>query len=446
MKIFRNFTMPLIFALSILSGIGLSNPAHAFSVEKVVSPGGITAWLVRDTANPIITMNFTFRGGSALDPVGKEGLAGLASSVIDEGAGDFDSKTFQQTLEDLAIKLRFNASRDTFGGRLQTLVKNRDTAFNLLHLALTQPRFDSEPVERIRAQMLVGLKRDKEDPHAIAGRKLFETLFPDHPYGRPSDGTIDTVSAITTDDLKGFMKNRIGRDNLIVGVVGDISGNDLAAMLDKTFGDLPEKSAPWKLPEIDPAKPGRTIVIDKAIPQSAILFAEQGLKRDDPDYYAAYVMNHIFGAGSFTSRLYEEVREKRGLVYSVGTSLYPFDASALLFGSAGTANARVGETLQVLKTEWQKIAEQGVTKKELEDARTYLTGSFALRFSSSGRIASILVGMQLSNLGIDYLKRRNDIINAVTLKDVNRVAAKLLKFNNLVTVVVGQPKGVSNSN
>jgi zinc protease len=316
----------------------------------------------------------------------------------------------------------------------------------LLRLALTQPRFDREPVERIRQQILIGLKRDEESPHAIAAKRLFETLFPDHPYGRPPDGTAVSVSSITVDDLKAFMKRRIGLDNLIIGVVGDISKKDMATTLDKTFGSLPEKSAPWKLTDTRPVAKGQTIVIDKAVPQSAILFAEQGLKRNDPDYYTAFVMNHIFGAGSFTSRLYQEVREKRGLVYSVGTSLYPFDASALIFGSAGTANKRVGETLAVLKEEWEKMATNGVTEKELNNAKTYLTGSFPLRFSSSGRIASILVGMQLSDLGIDYLDKRNAIINAVTLKDIHRVAAKLLKFNNLVTVIVGQPDGISSTN
>jgi len=440
---FAHISVLLVIAIIVVVG---TRPALAFRVESVVSPGGITAWLVRDTTNPIITMNFAFRGGSALDPTGKEGLANLAASLIDEGAGEIDSKAFQRTLDDKAISLRFNASMDSFGGYVQTLVKNRDTAFNLLHLALTRPRFDAEPLERVRSQILVGLKQDKEDPHALASRKIFSTLYPGHPYGRPSDGTIDAIQGLTVADLKGFMSRRIGRDNLIIGVVGDITREDLATLLDQTFGDLAAKSAAWALPDIAPTTPGRIIVVNKDVPQSAIMFAERGLKRKDPDYYIAFVMNHIFGSGSFTSRLYSEVREKRGLVYSIGTSLYPFDASALIFGSAGTANARVQETLDVVKAEWRKMAKEGITEQELADAKTYLTGSFPLRFSSSGRIASILVGMQLSDLGIDYLNRRNAIINAVTRQDVNRVAAKLLKYNNLVTVIVGRPKGVVSTN
>jgi len=439
-------TAPALFVLALLfTGLVTTKFAMAVEVQSLTSPGGLTAWLVRDTNNPIITVNFSFRGGSALDPVGKEGLANLTSSVIDEGAGDLDSMTFQQTLNDLAIRLNFNSSRDTFGGRLQTLVKNKETAFRLLRLALTKPRFDKEPVERIRAQIRVGLKQELEDPHSIAGKKMFETLYPDHPYGRPSDGTIESLDAVTVDDMKKFMATRIGRDNLIIGVVGDIDKVELAKVLDATFGSLPATTTPWKLADVKPTQPGRTIVIKKPNPQSAILFAQEGLARSDPDYYTAYVMNHIFGAGSFTSRLYSEVREKRGLVYSVGTSLHPMDASALIFGSAGTANARVQETLDVLAVEWEKMAKDGATEKELEDAKTFLTGSFPLRFSSSGRIASMLVGIQLAELGIDYLKRRNGLINAVTREDINRIAAKLLKQKNLVTVIVGQPESVTSS-
>lgn len=446
MRLFRKIIPVAFVAVLLIAGSTMTKPAMAIEVQSVTSPGGITAWLVHDPTNPIITMNFSFRGGSALDPVGKEGLANLTSSLIDEGAGDLDSTVFQQTLEDLAIRLRFNSSRDSFGGRLQTLVKTKETALRLLRLALTRPRFDAEPVERIRAQIRVGLKQDLEDPHAIAGKKLFETLYPDHPYGRPSEGTIESLDAITIADMKAFMSTRIGLDNLIIGVVGDIDRSELGTVLDTTFGDLPAKSTPWKLANVKPARQGRTFVIQKPNPQSAILFAGEGLLRNDPDYYTAFVMNHIFGAGSFTSRLYSEVREKRGLVYSVSTSLYPLDASALIFGNAGTANARVRETLDVLGAEWEKMADHGVSEKELEDAKTFLTGSFPLRFSSSGRIASMLVGIQLADLGIDYLKRRNKLINAVTREDINRVAAKLLKRKNLITVIVGQPEGVTSSN
>jgi len=421
----------------------LARPAAAIEVQRVTSPGGLEAWLVEDHTNPIISVQFAFRGGAGLDPKGKEGLANLAASTMDEGAGELDSQAFQQTLEDKAIRLRFDTGLDTFGGRLQTLVKHRDEAFRLLQLALTRPRFDAEPLERIRMQILVGLKRDEENPRSLAGKALREALFDGHPYGRPVDGTPASVKAVGAEDLRAFVKRRMARDNLVVGVVGDITPEQLAGLLDRTFGDLPEKAAPWKLNERVPLTDGRTIVVDKNVPQSAILFADRGLKREDPDFYSAYVMNYVLGGGGFTSRLYGEVREKRGLAYSVYTGLSPRDAAAITMGGAGTANARVGETLKVVRHEWARMAEAGVTEKELADAKTYLTGAFPLRFSASGRIARILVGMQLDELGIDYLDKRNGFITAVTRADIARVAKKLLDPKRLVTVVVGRPEGVA---
>ena len=414
-------------------------------IQRVVSPGGIKAWLVNDASIPIISMRFAFRGGASLDPVGKEGLAEMTSALIDEGAGDLNSETFQRRLQDLSITLRFSAGRDTFSGNLTTLTKNRKQAFDLLHLALTSPRFDAEPVSRIRSQLLSGLRSDLADPGTIAGRTLSKMLFPGHPYGRPVEGSVKSIKAITATDLKGFTARRLAQDNLYIGVVGDISAEELAKKLDKIFGSLPKKAAPYVVADVVAKADGRTRVVDMAVPQSSIVFAQKGLKRNDPDFFTAYVLNHILGSGGLTSRLYDQIREKRGLAYSIGSYLYPMQHSALIYGSGGTANKRVGETIAVLKTEWRKMAEHGVTKTELADAKTYLTGSYPLRFTSSGNIASILVAVQVEKLGIDYLEKRNSLIEAVSLKQVNRLAKKLLDANSLTIVVVGQPKGVKST-
>jgi zinc protease len=417
-------------------------PAKATQIERVVSPGGIEAWLVEDHLNPIVSMHLAFRGGSALDPKGKEGLANMVSTLLDEGAGDLDSKAFQQTLEDNSITLRFSAARDSFGARVQVLTEYRDLAFDLLRQAMTKPRFDAEPVSRLRAQLLANLRHESEDADAIAGKTLMKALYPDHPYGRPTGGTPDSVAAIQVADMRAFVRERLALDTLAIGVVGDITAKELAPLLDKTFGALPAKAAPWKVAEVAPKVAGRTIVIEKPLKQSNILFADRGLMRKDPDFYAAYVMNHILGGGGFTSRLYTEVREKRGLAYSVYTYLHPMDRSAIYAGGAGTANARVAETLKVVSDEWAKLAKDGVTEAELTAAKQYLTGSFPLRFTATERIASILVGMQTEDLGIDYLDKRNSYIEAVSLDDIRRVARKLLHPDDLTVVVVGQPKDV----
>ena len=432
------------FLRPILTGVLLiaAGPALAINVERVKTPGGLQAWLVQDNSNPIVTMRFAFRGGAALDPKGKVGLANLVASTMDEGAGSLDSQSFQKTLEDKAIRIRFDAGLDNFGGQLQTLVRNQDKAFDLLRLALNAPRFDTEPVERIRSQILVGLKQDEESPHSIAGKAMREALYGGHPYGRPAEGIPDSVKAITADDLHAFVSQRLTRDTLVIGVVGDITPAKLAELLDATFGTLPAQGTDWRLPKIRANTDGRTIVINKDVPQSAILFADQGLLRDDPDFYAAYVMNHVLGGGGFTSRLYGEVREKRGLAYSISSGLNPRRASATTVGAAGTANARVHETLNVVKAEWHRMAENGVTNDELKDAKTYLTGAYPLQFTGSMRIARMLVGIQLAELGIDYVKSRNAFINAVSRDDIARVAKKLLDANRLVTVVVGRPEGL----
>lgn len=435
----------LLAASVLAAAVLISVPARAVSIERVVSAGGIEAWLVRDHVNPIISMRFAFRGGAGLDPENLGGLANMAASLLDEGGGDLDSQAFQRKLEDLVITLRFRAGRDSITGRLVTLTENRDTAFNLLFLALTKPRFDSEPVTRIRAQILAGIRQDTENPGAIARQTLFKTLFPSHPYGRPTDGLMDDVGAITRADLKAFTAERLAKDNLIIGVVGDIKAETLAALLDSTFGGLPDKAKPWALAEVEPEGAGRTLVVNKSVPQSSIVFAEKGLKRDHPDFYAAYVMNYVFGGGGFTSRLYNAIREERGLAYSVYSGLQPLDHAGLIFGAAATANANVAETIGLVRREWTRMADLGMTEKELADAKTYLTGSYPLRFTSSGSVAAMLVGIQMDNLGIDYMDRRNGLIEAVSLADVNRTAKNLLRADNLTVVIVGNPEGVKSS-
>ncbi len=427
----------LVFILGLWGG-----PAHAVEVQRVKTGLGFSALLVEDHSNPIIAFRFAFHGGSALDPETRVGLANLVSGLLDEGAGDLDSQAFQERLEDASIRLSFSAGFDTFGGSLTTLSENRDEAFALLKLALTSPRFDAEPVERIRGQILSGIAQSSENPNTIAHQALYKSMFADHPYGRPSKGNRETVEAITSTDLQGFVARRLARNNLHIGVTGDITAAELKTVLGTIFGDLPAKATPWKLPPATVHSSGGEQVINKPVPQSAIVFAQPGLLRDDPDFYAAYVMNYTLGGGGFISRLYREVREKRGLAYSVYSYLTPMDSAALYIGGAGTANESVSQTLAVVRQQWALMAEQGITAEELENAKTYLTGSYPLRFSSNGMIAGMLLGVDLEGLGADFFDRRNGLIEAVTQDDVNRVAGKLLDAERLTFIIVGQPEGL----
>jgi zinc protease len=413
--------------------------AHAAAkVEHVVSPGGIEAYLIYEPAIPFMSLSLRFKGGTIADPEGKEGLAYLVSGLLDEGAGELDSQAFRTELEDLAISLSFDAGRDDFTGSLKTLTEHRDRAFELLRLAMMEPRFDEEPVDRIRSQIQSSLRRKVEDPDYVASRTWFETAFAGHAYARPTEGTVESLDAIEKADLEGFVGRRLARDNLLIGVAGDVSAEELGALLDHAFGNLPATSTPVDVPTVEPGGTG-TLLVEKDVPQSQVLFGQVGLDRHDPDFYTAYVANHILGGGGFTSRLTSEIREDRGLAYSVYSYLYPMDHAPTWIGGLGTSNASVREAIELVKTEIGRMAAGEVEQPELEDAKTYLTGSFPLRLTSHDRIARLLVSIQADDLGIDYLDKRNGYIEAVTLDDVKRVAARLYHPDNLFTVVVGDP-------
>lgn len=428
----------------VLMAVILAVPAHAASkVQRVVSPGGIEAWLIEDHSVPVIALNLALRGGAELDPVGQEGLARMTMGLLDEGAGDLDSEAFHARVENLAISLSFSAGLDTLNGSMKTLTEQRDTAFSLLGLALTKPRFDPPAVERVRDQILASLARDAEDPGTIAQRRWFAAAFPDHPYGRGSRGKPETVKAITIDDLKRFVGARFSRDRLIIAVAGDINARDLAPLLDRTFGGLPKDGGgPQLVADAHPTT-GRVVVVEKDVPQSMIVFGEAGISREDPDFYAAFVVNHVLGAGGFSARLTKEVRVARGLAYGIGTSLLDLRHAPIWLGSTATRNDATSKTIDVIREVWGKLAREGVSAAELEDAKTYLTGSFPLQFTSTDSLADILLTMQVDNLGIDYLDRRNDYINKVTLDQANAVAKRLLDPDALSWSVVGEPQGVT---
>lgn len=432
------------FAAVLLVGLLFAPVASAaIKIERVVSPGGITAWLVRDRLNPIVSMTVLVRyAGSARDPRGKEGLARFAGSLLDEGAGKLGSQAFARRLEDLSISLGFSARTDHMTITLRTLRRNREAAFGLLRMALTAPRFDDQPVARVRAQILTKLSRMAANPGSIASRLWWRTAYPGHGYGRPSDGTKASLKTITKADLRGYVKSRIARNALVIGVTGDISAAELKALLDKTFAGLPAKSAPAPIAFVWPATKGTVTVLRRPFPQSRILFGQRGLKRKDRDYYAAVVMMHILGGGSFSSRLYQEVREKRGLAYSVGSYLLPMDASALIMGSVATRNSKAKETVAQIRAQWSLMASKGVSAQELKEAKLFLTGSYPLRFTSTARIAGMLAWLQMLDLGIDYFERRNAIIEKISLADIQRAARRLLKIDSLFFIVVGEPAGL----
>jgi zinc protease len=415
----------------------ISTPSHAAAkIQHLVSPGGIEAWFVQDATVPLVAMEFAMDGGAAQDPNGKAGTGNMVADLIDEGSGELDSRAFHEHLDRRAIELSFSVTRDYFRGSLRMLKDNKDEAFDLLRMSLTSPHFDSVDVERIRTQLISGLKRETTNPGSLASRKFLEIAYGDHPYGRPSGGTLESVPNVTIADLKDYVGRVLTKEHLKISVVGDIDAASLGALLDRTFGTLPAKSQLVPVPDVVAGKPPQREFIALEVPQTVVTFGGPGIRRNAPNFMAAYVVNHILGGGS-GSRLYREVREKRGLAYSISDSLVWMNHSALFVGSTGTRADRAGETVEALTREIERMAKDGPTEQELDEAKSYLKGSRLLSLDTSAKLASAMLQYQLDHLSIDYLERRNALVDAVTIADAKQ-AARQLWGDGLLTVIVGR--------
>lgn len=420
----------------------LAVPAQAIEIQEVTSPGGIKVWLVEDHSIPFVALDFEFKGGASLDAPDKRGAINLMTGLLEEGAGKYDSTAFAQEAEKLGASASFDVSDDTLSISARTLTENTDEAADLLALALTQPRFDEEAINRVRAQVQAIIKAEATDPQSIAAKEMAKQAWGDHPYATSVNGTAESVAKLGRKDLVAAKNRVLARDRVVVGAAGDITPEELGKLVDKVLGGLPAKgTAP--LPEgAELQLTGGVTVIDWNSPQTVVSFAGPGLPLDDPDYFAAYVANHILGGGGFSSRLMEEIREKRGLTYGIGTGLATGLYGQTWQGGMASSNGAVAEGIDLIRQEWDRMAKDGVTEKELTDAKTYLTGEYPLRFDGNGDIASILAGMQLAGFPIDYPNTRNAKVEAVTAENVQDVAKRLLDSGDLRFVLVGQPEGL----
>ncbi len=429
----------------LLLALAAALPARAaVEVQEVTSPGGIRAWLVEERSIPFTALEIRFRGGSALDAPGKRGAINLMVGLLEEGAGDMDARAFAEAREALAASFSYRAYDDAVAISARFLTENRNEAVALLKTSLTDPAFAPEALERVRGQVLAGIRASRTDPAAIAGQTFDRLAWGDHPYGSPGDGTEESVQALTREDMFEAWRRVFGRDRVYVAAVGDISAEELGALLDELLGELPAEAAP--MPErAEYLLTGGVTVVPFDTPQAVALFGHRGIRRDDPDYIPAYILNEVFGGSGLESRLMGELREKRGLTYGVGTFLMPMEFGELIMGQVRSENSRIAESVEVIREQWAKVAAEGITEQELEDAKTYLTGAYPLRFDGNAPIARILVGMQMIGLPKDYIKTRNDQVRAVTLEKINEVARRLYRPEELRFVVVGRPEGLEST-
>ncbi|WP_082029499.1 pitrilysin family protein [Tateyamaria sp. ANG-S1] len=433
----------LFAALTIALFVSL--PARAdVEITEVTSPGGITAWLVQEPSIPFMALELRFRGGASLDAPGKRGATNLMTGLLEEGAADLDARAFARELEALAASFDYDVGDDSLAVSARFLTENRDKAVELLRTSILEPTFEQEALDRVRAQVLTGLRADSTDPDEIARAAFDKMAYGDHPYGSNYRGTIESVEALTREDMLDAHAAVFAKDRLYVGAVGDITPEELGPLLDDLLGALPEEGAPQPGPA-EILIQGGTTVVPFDTPQSVAIFGQPGIDQDHPDFFAARVLNQVLGAGGFESRLMTEVRQRRGLTYGVYSFLVPQDHAATIQGQVASSNETVAEAVSVIRDEWARAAADGVTEEELEAAKLYVTGAYPLRFNGNGPIARIMVGMQMLGLPIDYIATRNDKVEAVTMEDVQRVAAELLDPEGLHFVVVGQPEGLEST-
>ena len=433
------FLRPLALAAALTAPVAAQ---AAIEIQEVTSPGGITAWLVEEHSIPFVALDIRVKGGANLDRPGKRGAVNLMMATLEEGAGDRDAQAFAEAAETLGAGFGFEAYNDSVSITASMLTETRDESVALLRDAIMAPRFEDDAVARVRDQVLAVIQQDANDPEEIASATFSALAFPDHPYGSPLEGTPETVAALTPEDLRQAHGDVLSLDRIRVGVTGDITPEELGALLDDLLGDLPAEGPP--LPEMaDYALGGGVTVTDYPSPQSVVLFGHESIARDDPDFFPAFVLNHVLGGGGFGSILMEEVRERRGLTYGIGTYLVPRDFAAQHLGQFSSSNDKTAEAVAIVRDEWATLAAEGFDPEAIEKAKTFLTGAYPLRFDGNANIAGILAGMQVQGLPIDYVTERNAYVEAVTPEEVNRVAARILAPEALHFVVVGQPEGLA---
>lgn len=394
-------------------------------------------WLVEDHRLPIINIEFAFIGGASLD-VDQHGLAYLMSALLDEGAGDLDDQAFHKALDETATHLHFSTTRDIINGSLKMLTKHKERAADLLHMAMFAPRFADEATERVKAQIVASIRSASSNPSEIAAKKLMKLCFGEHVYGNLVKGSEQTIAAITQADLQRAASQNFNAAHPYLVIVGDVNEQQAEALVSRIFqGRKIIASHENDIAEANFAGIGQTQHHHMDVPQAVVNFALPSIPQNDPDFMTLMVLNHILGGGGFSSRLMEEIREKRGLTYGIHTSLIPLKHGSLITGNAATSADKMDETIKILRQEISKMHDGGVTDEELINAKTYLTGAYPLRFDTGSKIAHQLLSMQYFNFGIDFIDQRNNLVNKVSKDDIGIMAARLLEVENMAQVTVG---------
>ncbi|MBF0433786.1 MAG: insulinase family protein [Magnetococcales bacterium] len=401
---------------------------------------GIRVYLLENHAHPMVEMRLLTRGGSVFDPVGKEGVAFMTAWMFNEGAGDMDAESFRDRLDYFGIVMNGDAKRDTLEVSLTTLAGHVEEAVRLLALRLTQPRFATHDFERGLQETIVNLKQNQEHASWRAAMRLYDLMYRGHPYSHPPSGTLAGMARVTRNDVRQFHVKSFRAPQMVLAVAGDVTEETLKTILERYLGDVDPRPTPHgAIPRVSSEGPGKVVTIPMTILQTAIEMGVVAMDREDPDYYPMVVMTQVFGGPGLTSRLHEEIREKRGLTYGVHATFMPLEARGPFVISMKTKTESSTEAIRLIRKEMTRLVEDGIGDEELADVKRYLTGSFALNFDTLKKQASIWGAIGYYRRGLDYVRRWPERIRGVSAADVQRVARRILDPKSYFCVTAGKP-------
>lgn len=435
-----SISIHLVFFLSMLSVVG-GGKLFAFPrVERIVLSNQLVLLAAEDHSLPLVTLRILIDAGSRRDPPGKEGVANLTAKGLLLGTSTYSVTAFHDALEFMGASLSASVGPDTAVLRLRILREDLDRGFDLLMEALTRPTFSEEEIQRLVRKTRAEIQSAEERPGVTAKKAFQKTLFYNNPYGHPVKGTEKTLGRITGQTILEFYKTYYRPNGAIVAIVGDVTLEEIKQKLGPRLSDWPMAKIPDERFTPSFTKGPKDVKIDRNITQANIVFGHRGIKRSNPDFYAATVMNYILGGGGFGSRLFEEIRVKRGLAYSVASYFdqrrYPGSFRIVL----QTKNTSARRAISVLRQETRRIQNEPVSKKDLERAKKYLVGSFPFRFDTQARLAGFITHLEYHGLGLDFPEKYPSYVSAVTSRDVLRVAASYLHPDQAILVVVANLK------
>ncbi|MFD2112492.1 M16 family metallopeptidase [Thiorhodococcus fuscus] len=432
----RRFGLPLWMGLSLLLVGGLAQATP--EIQSWQTAKGARVLFVAAPEIPMLDVKVVFDAGSARDG-DRPGLASMTAAMLDEGAGEWDADALADRLENIGASLSAGVDRDMSAVALRSLTQQPalDTAVETLTRVLARPTFDPDALERVRRNRLTGLRQQQESPRSVGQKALYRAIYGTHPYASDPSGTPESISALTREDLMSFHRRYYSTSNALIAMVGDLTRAEAETLAERITAGLPVGTPPAPLPEVSDLSAGSLEPIAFPASQTTILAGQPGMQRGDPDYFALYVGNHIFGGSGLVSLLMDEIREKRGLSYSTFSFFMPLARPGPFILGLQTRNDQADEARTLMLQTLKRFIAQGPTDDELTAAKKNLTGGFPLRIASNGDIIQYLAVIGFYHLPLDYLDRFNDRVESVTSEQIRDAFARRVHPDRLAIVTVG---------